>query len=184
MVLKKIFKVGQCILAISLLSPLANCQGPSFAQTWIPITLECFVLSLVEIGPVFFENTIFKNRQCIFAISLLSLLGNGRGLSFQETWIPITKGYFVHSLVEIGPVVLKKKFKVRQCIFAISSLSPLGKGRGPSFEQTWIPFTKGCFVPSLVEIDQVDLEKNIFIGDISFFKLRYKNSEDKNKISF
>ena len=23
--------------------------------------------------------------------------------------------------------------------------SPLGKGCGPSFEQTWIPFTQGCF---------------------------------------
>ena len=41
------------------------------------------------------------------------------------------------SLVEIGPVVLKKKsFKVCQYIFAISLLSPLRKGRGPSFEQT------------------------------------------------
>ena len=40
------------------------------------------------------------------------------------------------SLVEIGSVVLKKKnFKVRQCIFAISLLSPLGKERGHSFEQ-------------------------------------------------
>ena len=43
-------------------------------------------------------------------------------------------------------------FKFRQCIFAISKLSPLGKGWGPSFEQTWIPFTPGCFVPILVEI--------------------------------
>ena len=40
----------------------------------------------------------------------------------------------VPSLVEIGPVVLKKIFKVGQCIFAISLLSPLGNGRGPSFE--------------------------------------------------
>ena len=33
---------------------------------------------------------------------------------------------------------------------------------GPSFEQTWIPFTQGYFVPSLVEIDPVVLEKKIF----------------------
>ena len=26
---------------------------------------------------------------------------------------------------------------------------------GSSFEQTWIPFTQGCFVPSLVEIGSV-----------------------------
>ena len=33
--------------------------------------------------------------------------------------------------------------------------------QGPSFEQTRIPFTQGCFVPSLVEIDSVVLEKMI-----------------------
>ena len=38
-------------------------------------------------------------------------------------------------------------------------LSPLGKGWGPSFVQTWIPFTQGYFVPSLVEISPVVLEK-------------------------
>ena len=37
-------------------------------------------------------------------------------------------------LVDIGLMVLEKKvFKFRQCIFTISYLSPLGKGRDPSF---------------------------------------------------
>ena len=35
------------------------------------------------------------------------------------------------------------------------------RGRGPSFEQTWIPFTQGCFVPSLVVIGPVVLEKKM-----------------------
>ena len=39
-----------------------------------------------------------------------------------------------------------------QYIFAISLLSPIRKVRGPSFEETCIPFTQGCFVPNLVEI--------------------------------
>ena len=30
------------------------------------------------------------------------------------------------------------------------------------FEQTWIPFTQGCFEPSMVEIGPVILEKKIF----------------------
>ena len=30
---------------------------------------------------------------------------------------------------------------------------------GSSFKQTWIPFTQGCFVPRLVEIGPVVLEK-------------------------
>ena len=31
------------------------------------------------------------------------------------------------------------------------------KGAGPSFEQTWIPITQGCFMPSLVKIGPVIL---------------------------
>ena len=33
--------------------------------------------------------------------------------------------------------------------------------RGPSFEQNYISFTQECFVPSLVEIGPVVLEKKI-----------------------
>ena len=39
--------------------------------------------------------------------------------------------------------------------------SPLGKGRGHSVEQTWIPISQGCFVPNLVEIGPVVLEKKM-----------------------
>ena len=46
--------------------------------------------------------------------------------------------------------------------FVITLHLPLGKGRGPSFEQIWIPFTQGCSVPSLAEIGPVVLEKKIF----------------------
>ena len=40
------------------------------------------------------------------------------------------------SSTEISPAGLEKKiFKFCQCIFAISSLSPLEKGQGPSFKK-------------------------------------------------
>ena len=42
-------------------------------------------------------------------------------------------------------------FNVFQCIFAILFLFPLWKRAGPSFELSWITFTQGCFVPSLVQ---------------------------------
>ena len=42
------------------------------------------------------------------------------------------------------------------------NLSPLGMGHGPSFEQTWIPNTLGCFLSSMVENDLVVLEKKDF----------------------
>ena len=51
---------------------------------------------------------------------------------------------------------------------------PFEKRRGPLFEQNWIPFTEGCFVPSLVEIGSVVLENKIFkfcdLVIISFWK--------------
>ena len=50
------------------------------------------------------------------------------GSSFEQTWIPFIQGCLVQSLVEIGQMVLKKIYKFRQYIFAISLLSPLGKG--------------------------------------------------------
>ena len=56
------------------------------------------------------------------------------------------------SLVGIGPVVLEKILKFSQCIFTISLLSPLGKRRDPSFEQSCVLITQECVVPSLVEI--------------------------------
>ena len=40
-------------------------------------------------------------------------------------------------------------------------LSPLWEGFGPSFEQTLIPFTRGYFVPNLVKIGPLVLEKKI-----------------------
>ena len=54
------------------------------------------------------------------------------------------------------------------CYFVI--ITPW-KGQGPSFEQTWIPFTQRCFVPSLVEISPVVLEKKILKKNINMFSL-------------
>ena len=94
-------------------------------------------------------------------------LKQGHGLWFEQSWILVTQGCFKPSLVEIGPAVLEKKiFKCCQCNFTILQLSPLVRGNGPSFEQTWIPFTQGCFMPSLVKIDPVVLEKKSKIGKV------------------
>ena len=82
---------------------------------------------------------------------------------FKQSWIPFTEGCIVSNLVKIGPEVLDKNiFKCCQCNLAFLLLSPLKKMCGPSYEQNWIPFTQGCFVPSLVKIGPVILEKKIF----------------------
>lgn len=63
-------------------------------------------------------------------------------------------------------------FKFREYIFTFSLSSPLEKGCDPSFEQTNIPVTKGSCVPSLIETDQVILEKKnlIFVNVFSVFR--------------
>ena len=53
---KRIFKFCLCIFNIWLLPPLAKGPGSSFEQILIPFTQECFVLSLVEIGPMVLEK--------------------------------------------------------------------------------------------------------------------------------
>ena len=90
-----------------IISPLKR-AGPWFKQTQILFTQGCFLPNLVEIGPVVLERRFFYIYQCIFAISLLSPLGEWQGPSFEKTWIPFTQEWFMPSLIEIGPVVLEK----------------------------------------------------------------------------
>ena len=80
--------------------------------------------------------------------------------SFEQTLIPIAKGCFVPTLVEIGPVVQEKISELCQCIYAISYYVSLEKKRGPvnSFEQTLISITQGCSVQSLAEINSGDFQ--------------------------
>ena len=54
-------------------------------------------------------------------------------------------------------VLWKDNLKFRYLAF---SLSPaMDTGRGLSFEQAWIPFVQGCFVPRVAEIGPVSLEE-------------------------
>ena len=116
--------------------------------------------------PSLFENgsgeEYLKSSQCIFTIFKLSPLWEGCGPSFEQNWFPFTQECFVPSFVEVGSGVLEKKIlQSFQRIFTISQLSPLWEGLDPSFEQTWIPFTQGYFVPGLVEIGQMVREKKM-----------------------
>ena len=57
-------------------------------------------------------------------------------------------------LVKTCSLVLKKKLQVEVNVLFVASVSRCIR-RGPSFEQTWIPFIQECFVSSLVEIGSV-----------------------------
>ena len=56
---EKIFKFRECIFAICYYLPYKGVGFP-FEQTQILFTHECFLPSLVEIGPVFQEKMIFQ----------------------------------------------------------------------------------------------------------------------------
>ena len=81
-----------------------------------------------------------------------------------KSWVPFTQGCFVLSFVEIDLLVLNKRtFKVCQCSVAFFLFPSLGTWCVLSFEQNWIHFNQGCFMPSLVGIGTLFLEKNIFL---------------------
>ena len=64
------------------------------------------------------------------------------------------------NLFEINPVDMKEKIFIScQCVFTISQLSPLREGWGLLFEKKRMPFTQGCFMSCLVQINPVILEK-------------------------
>ena len=59
----------------------------------------------------------------------------------------------------------EESFLISSMYYRYFATTPFGKGHGPSFEQIWIPYTQGCFVPSLVEIGQMVLE-NMKMGKV------------------
>ena len=56
---------------------------------------------------------------------------------------------------------------------------PLETG-GPSFKQTWNPFTQGCIVLSLVEIGQVVMEKKMKMWKVYHNAKDAKNGQQTN----
>ena len=133
-------------------------RGLESEESWI--TIENFVPSLIEFGQL-----ILIISSMYFCYFVIISPWESKWPLFEQTW-----NYFIHvwmsvqSLVEIGQSVLEEKIcQFRQCISVISLLYYLRKGSGPLIEQTWKYFTLlGCFVPSLVEIGSLVLEKQIF----------------------
>ena len=125
-------------------------------KTWVPFLQGCFVLSLVEIGPVFLEKLI--NIFLLFRNYLP--LEKGRALYLNKFKSPSHKDALCQFWLKLTN--WSWDFKICKCIFAFLLLSPLGKGSCRFFAQTWIYFTHRYFVRNLVEIGPFLLEKKIF----------------------
>ena len=129
-----------------------------FVKTWVPFTQGCLVPSWLKMTPWFWRRTFLKSVNVFLIFNVYVPLKRDMPLHLNKLEFPSpNKGCFVLCLVEIGELVLEKIFKFGQRIFGIL-LYPLGKERGPSFEQTWIPFTYVCFVSSSFEIGRVVLQ--------------------------
>ena len=72
----------------------------------------CFLSSLVEIGPPVQEKNIFFYLSMYFRYFISSPIGQGQDPFICTNLNSLTQECFVPSLVEIGPVVLKKKMKM------------------------------------------------------------------------
>ena len=117
----------------------------------------------LKLASMVLEKKIFKYFQYNFTILLSSPLGEGRGRSFEQIWIPSIQGCFVPSLLEIGLVVLEKKIlQYFQYNFTISLLSPHEKGVAFHLNKFESPPIKWYYVPSLVKIGPMVFKKKIF----------------------
>ena len=84
---------------------------------------------------------------------------------FEETWIPFTRMHCAdRDWLKLAQWFWRRRFfNFVNVISRFRNYLPFEKGgASSSFEQIYIPFTQGCFVPSLVEIGPVVLEKKIF----------------------
>ena len=104
----------------------------------------------------------FWNCQCIFDISFLFSLEKGARL-FSWTNLNLRNLRPKKVCAKFGwnwPVVLEKILKFVNIFTLFHNHLLLERGVTLSFQQTWIPVTQGCFVPSLVPVGWVVLEKN------------------------
>ena len=94
--------------AMSLLSPLRKRRALHLNKLESSSPKDALCQVWLKLAQWFLRRRFFKVRQCIFAICYYLPLEKD-GTSFQQSSILITQEYFVPTLVEIGPVVLKKK---------------------------------------------------------------------------
>ena len=108
-----------------------------FVQPWVPFTQGCFMSSLVEIDPMILQTILrFSSMYfCYFVVippfkkvwSFICTNLNSLSAKFGWNWLS-------------GSV--EEDFQISSMCFCYFLFISLGKRRGHSLEQIWIPFTK------------------------------------------
>ena len=116
-VLEKIFKFRQCISLYHNYVPLE--KGGALNKLESPLPKDALCQVWLKLAQWFWRKRLW-NFVNVFSLFRNNLPIEKSATLHFKTCIPFTLRCFVPSLVEIGPVVLKKIFKFCQCIFAIS----------------------------------------------------------------
>ena len=101
-----------------------------FFPSWIFTLFGFYLLLRKRVGPFFSSkmNILYPRMLC------------------TKLWLKLTQWFWRRRFLFV--CLFFYNFVNAFSLFFL--LSPLWKGRGPSFKQIWIPFTQEYFVPSLV----------------------------------
>ena len=137
----------------------------------IPFTQEWIVTSLVEIGTVVLEKTIFNFRQCIFRFFVI-ISPWKRVWPFNWTILNPHHPRMLYTKFEwYRPSGSGDEFfKISSMYFRYFVIISPWRRAWPFIWKNLIPSTQECFVPSLVKIDPVVLEKKIFKISSMYFR--------------
>ena len=92
-------------------------------------------------------------------------LEKGGGLFSEQTWIPLTQRWSVPSWFKLIQWFGKRWFfvQIRQCVFAISLLSPLGKGRALYLNKLESPSPKDDLCQVWLNLTKWFLRRRLFL---------------------
>ena len=115
-----------------------------------------------------YQDWLVLEKKILNFVNVFSLfrnylpLENGRALHLIKLESPSPKDTLSAVWLKLSKLCWRRRFFNFVNVFSLfRNYVPLEKGGAPSFKQTWIPFTRGCFVPSLVEIGPVVLDKKM-----------------------
>ena len=158
---KKIFKIRQCFFAISYLSTLEKGCGSSFEQIWIPFTQGVWLNWPNGSGE---EDFLISSIYFRYFIIISPWKRSGPNPLHPKIICNKFGWYWPSGYGEEDFYNLSMYFSQFRNYRLLEKDDPL-------FKQTWMPFTQGCIVASLVKIGRLVLEKKIFVI-ISLRKLR------------
>ena len=140
-----------------LLSRLGERHVLSFEQIWNPLPPRILVAKSGWNCPSDSEEEYFKISSMFFRYFVIISLRNGRGIYFKKLESPSRKNALCQILMKLAQWFWRRFLNFINVFLPFHNYPFLEK-----FEQTWIPFTQGYFVTSLVEFGPVVLEEKIW----------------------